>query len=636
MNYPLRTNGQTLDNVHRGRDWLRNLSNGYLWLAVSAIWMLFLFSAWDFRQSTVIGFSFWGLPYGEFLAFNNFSSWLPLSVEVSRGNWFPVDPSLGYGNSGLEFFPYLTLWLHGLLISIFGIVGTQVVGATFLPVCSFIVMVLIFHQYLFWRWSIALASFGITGFQSSAFRDFLFNFLVGEGWTSQAVINPPVVAGFPFPAISLLLFLIVFYLSIRRSYMSFRRATFLSIAWSLQSQIHILNVIFGLPFWFLLLAVNLWRVNHGRWTRVETRQYLVQVFIAFVVCIPMMISFITKDSRVIGWPQLAGHMVGPNSVNWFFLFAYCAMPLGALAIVYRIFRIDPYEIRVKFLPIWVMMGVEIGITIAWEIFNIGITSDMARLRLGLPFLHILYFVPVIYFLCRSSIDYQRGSEGSMVSRHIRLSLSYFFRNGSYVYLSLFLLLLTVHIIASSEKAGNYFASFGQAATEEGQLVFNLLSQDSEAGDVLVGPNPSSNIAVTVNGRYGSLWVNRFSDVHVGIDEAIERFATYGRIIGWTESQFLTFMLPKENPLHLSNQTYDYISSEPIGGLGFFLVFSKKPLNSAMRQDLIVRLRRTYASIDVASMVKKYQIRRIVLRDKPEFSFQVPINQIAGYWVLSDL
>jgi hypothetical protein len=636
MNYPLRTFRQTLDNVRHGRDWLRYFSSGYLWLVVSALWMLFLFSAWDFRQSSEIGFSFWALSYGEFLSFNNFSSWLPLSVEVSRGNWFPIDPSLGHGNSGLEFFPYLTLWCHGLLISIFGIVGSQVVGATFLPVCSFIVMVLIFHQYLFWRWSIALASLGITGFQSSAFRDFLFNFLVGEGWTNQAVINPPVAAGFPFPAISLLFFLIMFYLSIRRSYMSFRRATFLSIAWALQSQVHILNVIFGLPFWFVLLAVNLWRLNQGRWTRVQTQQYLVQVFIAFAVCIPMMVSFITQDNQVIGWSQLGGHMVGPNSVNWFFLFAYCAMPLGVLAIVYRVFRIDPYEIGVKFLPIWVMMGVEIAMTIAWEIFNIGITSDLARMRLGLPFLHILYFVPVIYFLCRSSMDYQRGSEGSIVSRRVRSSLSYFFRNGSYFYLFLFVLLLTVHITASSERAENYFSSVGQAATEEGQLVFNLLSQDSEAGDVLVGPNPSSNIAVPINGRYGSLWVNRFSDVHVGIDEAIERFATYGRIIGWTDRQFLTFMLPQKNPLHLSNQTYDYSSTEPIGGLGFFLVFHKQPLNSAMRQDLILRLRQIYDSIDVASMVKKYKIRRIVLRDKPEFSFKTPINQVAGYWILTDL
>ena len=51
---------------------------------------------------------------------------------------------------------------------------------------------------------------------------FLFGIFLGEGWISLGADSLPGAIGFPFPAISLLSFLMVFYYSIKQPWILFR------------------------------------------------------------------------------------------------------------------------------------------------------------------------------------------------------------------------------------------------------------------------------------------------------------------------------------------------------------------------------------------------------------------------------
>ena len=178
---------------------------------VSIVWIFAIFSAWDLRQYIYLGEYVDSLFIGDYWVLNNHVSWISLSNKVSQGNLFPVYSFYDDIGSEFKFFPYISLWFSGLLLFFLGSFGSSLAGSIIFPVLSYIFMTLIFKNYLPWRWSISLASLGVLGFGSASFRDFLFGLIMGHGWLNLGANSFPDITNFPFPAISLLSFLFVFY-----------------------------------------------------------------------------------------------------------------------------------------------------------------------------------------------------------------------------------------------------------------------------------------------------------------------------------------------------------------------------------------------------------------------------------------
>ena len=107
---------------------------------VSIIWIAIIFSTWDLRQYLLLGEYFNKLIISDYWILSNHVSWIALSNEVSQGNFFPVYSFHDYTFSEFRFFPYLSLWFSGLLIYIFGVTDSVLVGSTLLPVLSYIYM----------------------------------------------------------------------------------------------------------------------------------------------------------------------------------------------------------------------------------------------------------------------------------------------------------------------------------------------------------------------------------------------------------------------------------------------------------------------------------------------------------------
>jgi hypothetical protein len=607
------------------------LRNGNILFLVSIGWILVLFLSWDVRQILSAGLSFSGTVLGDYWDINSQATWLPLSAEISRGNLFPIDPHLGKGDSAFRFFPYISLWLTGLMTSIFGIGGTLFIGNSIFPTLSYIFMVLIYRCFLNWRWSISLSALGILGFIYEPFREFLFGILLGEGWISLGADSLPGASGFPFPAISLLSFLMVFYFSIQRRYMSKRRSIILSIAWGLQSQIHVINLIFGLPFWFCFLTLRIWRSTHHHWSHKQSKELFMHMIIVGLVCLPMMISIWFQFNNGLALDYLTGSSKEPESIGWFFIIAYCLVPLIVLRLAYGVFRIDPYEILFKFLPVWIAMSVELVLTLVWQLFGFGIPGELLLSQLGLFFLHIFYFTPAIYCMHRTNENYSIGTESLFLSTRIRSFFIWFFRDASLAYLPLFVILLTAFFISSSEKYYLNFHNIGLETQKESQIVHNILTSEIMPGEVLIGPNNLTNLLLPVRGRYGSLWTNRVISETNSV-EVIERFATYAKVMDWTEEQFLTFMLPGSKSFIYSVEMLDISGKDVIPGFGYWLTFHNNSLNSVERDDLSIQLIKIYNSINLNKKLKDYEVKRIVLDYKLSHNFDVPAKKVDNYLV----
>ena len=576
---------------------------------VSIVWIFVIFSAWDLRQYLYLGEYIDGLLIGDYWALNNHISWISLSNKVSQGNLFPVYSFYDYIESEFRFFPYLSLWFSGFLIFFLGPSGSSLVGGIVFPVLSYIFMTLIFKNYLPWKWSISLASLGVLSFGSASFRDFLSGLIMGHGWLNLGVNNFPDIANFPFPAVSLLSFLFVFYLSIKKIHMSKRRMTLLSVFWGMQSQVHIVNAIIGVPFWIGLLVLLTFRSNRNRWGVDQTKQLLIQFFIVLLICLPAIFSIWDQIVNNEGLSLLVARSENLDPVNWFVITFYFAVPLIALVLTFWVFRVDPYEIIYKFLPIWIVMSVELILVLLWSVFGIGIPTELLFNRITLFFLHIFYFIPPIYYMNRFKFNYHSGTESLLISKKIRSVLYWFFKDASLVYLPLFFLLLTAFSVSSSEKSFQYFKSDVVPAYKEFNKTMSLLSEDVSPGEVLIGPDNITNISLMYLGDYKTLWTNKLISTD-NVNEVIERFALYAKIIGWDEDEFLLFMSPSN--LTYSTKKLMLNSRSAVPGLGYWLTFNNKIMKDVEVGKLALRLRDVYKKMNSSKKLKEYNVRKIVV------------------------
>lgn len=583
---------------------------------VSIVWIFVIFSAWDLRQYLYLGEYIDGLFIGDYWALNNHVSWISLSNKVSQGNLFPVYSFYDYIESEFRFFPYLSLWFSGFLIFFLGPFGSSLVGGIVFPVLSYIFMTLIFKNYLPWKWSISLASLGVLSFGSASFRDFLSGLIMGHGWLNLGVNNFPDIANFPFPAVSLLSFLFVFYLSIKKIHMSKRRMTLLSVFWGMQSQVHIVNAIIGVPFWIGLLVLLTFRSNRNRWGVDQTKQLLIQFFIVLLICLPAIFSIWDQIVNNEGLSLLVARSENLDPVNWFVITFYFVVPLIALVLTFWAFRVDPYEIIYKFLPIWIVMSVELILVLLWSVFGIGIPTELLFNRITLFFLHIFYFIPPIYYMNRFKFNYHSGTESLLISKKIRSVLYWFFKDASLVYLPLFFLLLTAFSVSSSEKSFQYFKSDVVPAYKEFNKTMSLLSEDVSPGEVLIGPDNITNISLMYLGDYKTLWTNKLISTD-NVNEVIERFALYAKIIGWDEDEFLLFMSPSN--LTYSTKKLMLNSRSAVPGLGYWLTFNNKIMKDVEVGKLALRLRDVYKKMNSSKKLKEYNVKKIVVYKDSAFA-----------------
>ena len=101
----------------------------------------------------------------------------------------------------------------------------------------------------------------------------------------------------------------------------------------------------------------------------------------------------------------------------------------------------------------------------------------------------------------------------------------------------------------------------------------------------------------IKGRYGGLWTNQIIS-NFGSSKIIERFATYAKVIGWSEKQFLKFMLPSIKPFNQSELLLDISGNEVVPGLGYWLTYHNNLLSSVQLEDFSSELIRVYSSINL--------------------------------------
>ncbi|OGC90568.1 MAG: hypothetical protein A2W25_01295 [candidate division Zixibacteria bacterium RBG_16_53_22] len=558
-------------------------------------------------------------PYSDF---SDKSSWLPLAMEVAKGRLFAVTSTSGDTLNGLSYYPYLSLWLFGSLVAVLGLGLALAASQVVFPTATFILSALAFRLYLPRRWALMLAALGVLAYSSYPLRDFLEGVVFGTGWRELGTVFRPDLANVPFPAISALAFVAVFYLTMRSQRLTGGRITGLTIAWALQTQVHMVNALFGIPFWLTYLLLRLWRQrrNDGNDAAGVVRIWLGQAAITAIVSAPALAGLMGWFSSGVAAAELFGGPGSPSNIpSTYYFVAYFVVPTALTALVATVRRIDPFDIWTRFWPIILFMVLELLLVLTYLLNGAGELPTLAFSRLGMFFLHMLYFVPFVHYAVRpfGSVPFNLGIEAHPLAERLRRFFRWFLHDASLIYLPLLFVVLTQFAVASALQAVEFEKERRGPALREVQTRLDLLASYPTGKWIVVA---DENLAVNLNlhllGGHASLVNNRFAN-QISSKDAIERMALYAHAVGWDESAFVRFMLPGEGDRGVYlGQVLDWTKPDTVHGLGYWLVFHQRSLSQEGRLELEAKLRRIYLTLDMAQVAKRVGLRRVLSSREP--------------------
>jgi len=192
--------------------------------------------------------------------------------------------------------------------------------------------------------------------------------------------------------------------------------------------------LFLVAFWFIYFPYKIYREKLYPLTKVVLITVL-QMLIIFA-CI---------------YPGLSAGKINPDlspvdTLPWYNIYFNLVLPAALMAMLYVIQRIDLYEIVFKFRHIYAFMLVEGFVIILTTTGLFSIDLLVLRSRILQFFIHLFYFVPVIYYVGRPLYQYTRGSEAKSFATVLRENIYLLYsRHEKNISISLTFLLLIYNL-----------------------------------------------------------------------------------------------------------------------------------------------------------------------------------------------
>jgi hypothetical protein len=302
-----------------------------------------------------------------------------------------------------------------------------------IPFSIYLLLVKIYNKYISLIWSALLALTSLSIYNNLNFRDFIF--------LNQKITNfnfEPLIFDFPIPGFSSLYFLIVYALIITIKKINNLHLFMLSILTSLDFYINPIDAIFLIGIWVIYLVLKL---NKG----IKIKYLIFNIIIILAIVLSGLITANLSAEGATGY-----------SISIYNLIAYLLLPLSLMVTLYFIQRIDIYEIYNRFSHIYFFMAIEMFIIFISCSEILPINLDILETRILQFFIHLFYYVPVIYFLAKPKIkiEYSFGSESSYFAKKMRFFSSFIYNiseNLIAVIISIMLILYNIFPLLNTLK-----------------------------------------------------------------------------------------------------------------------------------------------------------------------------------------
>ena len=297
------------------------------------------------------------------------------------------------------------------------------------------------------------------------------------------------------------------------------------------------------------------------------------------------------------------------------MFAYLFLPSLLMMILFLLKKVDPYEVLIKFTPVFSLMISEFILISVFLIF--GMNESLLKNRITLYFLHVYYYIPVLYFSLAPANRDIIGPNRIIFSSKIRFFLDRFFQEYSKYYLTCFLFFIFTVTILFSFAGNNKWAEDISSNKENSfSSIVSKYTYDGSSIPVFVSDKPMDNLSLTIdnNNTVSSLWVNRFAN-KISVEDVISRLATYAKIYSWSLQQFICFMsyglLQDDVYMNFQINQSNYLND----GIGYWMVYGDTNLPPDEYKKYIDLASLIYLKTSRSEGIKKYNVKLISYQGK---------------------
>jgi len=537
---------------------------------------------------------------------------LPLIKSVSLGNIFPSQPNIDITAQSFMFYPYLALWAYGFMAWLIGMKGIIIISTVIFPACSLYLLYRIFSRQLNELWSIAISLTCILAFSDWPFRSFLIGIIKGLPLNKLATIQPLEIAHYPFPSFSVMIFLLLFYISTKQKKLTFARITLYTCLWGLFSQVHAVDSLYGLAFWFIYFPIQFFRQSGKQLNNTYIKTIVYQVIIGLLFVSPIIFSW--KISSVYNSVEAIGLIASGSGggPDFFYIAAYFFLPLSVTAFVFFIKKVDPYEILTKFIHVYILLFIEFVLVTSSMLLSKSVEIDVVQTRIALFFLHFYYYTPFIYLVTRPiGYTYSRGLEAKEIIRKIEHGLNFIFNRLDKIYLPLIIVFLFIFSGSSSFRNFKHFKDKGIPAQEAIMSEYNELINILPVGSVFISETPGTNLLppIDFNNDYKTLWINRFTH-NIPSSEIIDRLLLYAYIYNWPKKKVIQFLSP--GMLQEGRGAIVDLSHQKIheSGVGYWLAHHKRRMGEVELNQYLSDVSDRYNNINIEKLLSAFDVTHI--------------------------
>ena len=363
------------------------------------------------------------------LLFVYFSFWLNLnSISIENNN-----NSLRVAIKLYDYKPLISSLLHSISNNLN---SSIYLGTVIIPSLVGVILFKIFFKMLGQKlWSISLTLLSIFATENYPFIKFLLKLLTfsNDYYEYSNKYENFEIIGFPIPSFTILYFATIFYFTFSPIKMNRRFFLTSTFFWLIGIHIHPVDGLLGIIYWTSILLV----FSILKKIKFEKIDILI-IFILYLVNLLTVLSSLDFTKLNISTDQ------NLSSYNLIF---YFIVPSVTIFAIIKTYKVDTYEFFLKFFGIYILMFSEFSL-ILLSLLGFGIELQMLENRISLFLLHFLYYVPIIYYLNKDPIFYEKFIEKNLIIKIIKKTLYFLFNKYKLFYLLPFSILIVFYALSS--------------------------------------------------------------------------------------------------------------------------------------------------------------------------------------------
>ena len=359
---------------------------------------------------------------------------------------------------------------------------------TILPVAfctlSFYISIKIYKLYsINIYWAGLLSFLGLTSISSLPIASSLTSFLTMDlGYINNSTHYFDLLTSFSSSFV-LLSFLTLMYLTLKEQIVASTLKSYLPTLWSFAVFIHPSIFIFGFAFILVINLIKEYRASTNLEYKLNIYGFSKINILPLVIAIPYFVMNINFfNIEIVEISRDFSYLNFFKGISLYFI-----LPFSLMALSSSTFRVDPFEIIVKFWPIFVLASLELILRVASIPGILSIDSSTILDRVAIYFLHFFYYVPFLSIIGKNFTYLpELQKEDSSVSQRLRTFFMFFYKRLSIPFLIIFICMVSYNSVSSfrndiysqiDEHASKIYISVSEINDPSKNIIFNSIDDN---------------------------------------------------------------------------------------------------------------------------------------------------------------